>query len=133
MKKLSVAVLLSGREQFSVYYGGALARWTYEVYSRLRDEIDVKVFGAPVPGLLQVLRHQPSQNAYYIAHTNGRSCRQDRHYQSSCPHHSTVLRNPPIKSDEHQGNDRDSEARKTPAGPVGIVIRIQTEHEWYHE
>jgi len=47
MRKLSVAVLLSGGEQFSVYYGGALARWTYEVYSRLNDQIDVSVFGFP--------------------------------------------------------------------------------------
>ena len=47
MSKLSIAVLLSGREQFSVYYGGALARWTYEVYSRLQDHIDIKVFGFP--------------------------------------------------------------------------------------
>jgi spore coat protein SA len=43
----SVAVLLSGREKFSAYYGGALARWTYEVYSRIADEIDVTVFGFP--------------------------------------------------------------------------------------
>jgi spore coat protein SA len=47
MSKLSIAVLLSGREQFSVYYGGALARWTYEVYSRLLDQVDVKVLGFP--------------------------------------------------------------------------------------
>ena len=47
MSKLSIAVLLSGREQFSVYYGGALARWTYEVYSRLQDYVDVKVLGFP--------------------------------------------------------------------------------------
>jgi hypothetical protein len=47
MSKLSVAVLLSGREQFSVYYGGAIARWTYEVYSRLGDHVDVKVYGFP--------------------------------------------------------------------------------------
>ena len=47
--KPSVAVLLSSREQFSPYYGGALARWTYEVYSRLRDRIDVTVFGFPTP------------------------------------------------------------------------------------
>ena len=46
-QKLSVAVLLSGREKFSAYYGGALARWTYEVYSRLTQEIDVTVFGFP--------------------------------------------------------------------------------------
>jgi glycosyltransferase involved in cell wall biosynthesis len=45
--KLSVAVLLSSREKFSAYYGGALARWTYEVYSRLTERIDVTVFGFP--------------------------------------------------------------------------------------
>lgn len=44
---LSVAVLLSSREQFSPYYGGALARWTYEVYSRLIDRVAVRVFGFP--------------------------------------------------------------------------------------
>jgi spore coat protein SA len=43
----SVAVLLSSREKFSAYYGGALARWTYEVYSRLAGELDVTVFGYP--------------------------------------------------------------------------------------
>jgi spore coat protein SA len=43
----SVAVLLSGREKFSAYYGGALARWTYEVYSRLSEKINVTVFGFP--------------------------------------------------------------------------------------
>lgn len=43
----SVAILLSSREKFSAYYGGALARWTYEVYSRLTEEIDVTVFGFP--------------------------------------------------------------------------------------
>jgi spore coat protein SA len=46
-KPLSVAVLLSGREQFSSYFGGALARWTYEVYSRLSDRVTVTVFGFP--------------------------------------------------------------------------------------
>jgi spore coat protein SA len=44
---LRVGVLLSGREQFSPFYGGALARWTYEVYSRLRDCMDAIVFGYP--------------------------------------------------------------------------------------
>jgi glycosyltransferase involved in cell wall biosynthesis len=44
---LKVGVLLSGREQFSPYYGGALARWTYEVYCRLRHAADVTVFGYP--------------------------------------------------------------------------------------
>jgi spore coat protein SA len=44
---LKVGVLLSGREQFSPFYGGALARWTYEVYSRLRDRMEVTVLGYP--------------------------------------------------------------------------------------
>lgn len=42
-----MAVLLSGREQFSSYFGGALARWTYEVYTRLSDRVAVTVFGFP--------------------------------------------------------------------------------------
>ena len=42
-----VAVLLSGREKFGAYYGGALARWTYEVYRHLSDRVDVTVFGFP--------------------------------------------------------------------------------------
>lgn len=46
-EKLSVAVLLSGREKFGAYYGGALARWTYEVYRHLTDKVAVKVFGFP--------------------------------------------------------------------------------------
>src|SRR5580700_7587651 len=46
-RKLTVAVLLSGREKFGPYYGGACARWTYEVYSRLGSHIDVTVFGYP--------------------------------------------------------------------------------------
>jgi spore coat protein SA len=61
MKKLSVAVMLSGREQFSVYYGGALARWTYEVYSRLKDQMDVTVFGFPTsPADVYPLAHDSS-------------------------------------------------------------------------
>ena len=61
MSKLSIAVLLSGREQFSVYYGGALARWTYEVYSRLQDQVDVKVFGFPTdPESAYPLSHESS-------------------------------------------------------------------------
>jgi len=61
MKKLSVAVLLSGREQFSVYYGGALARWTYEVYSRLQEHIEAGVFGFPTdPETAYHLRHESS-------------------------------------------------------------------------
>ncbi len=62
MRKLSVAVLLSGREQFSVYYGGALARWTYEVYSRLQEQVDVKVFGFPTD----------PETAYPLAHESSR-------------------------------------------------------------
>ncbi len=61
MTRLSVAVLLSGREQFSVYYGGALARWTYEVYSRLQDRIAVSVFGFPTdPKSAYSLKHESS-------------------------------------------------------------------------
>lgn len=44
---LSVGILLSGREKFGPFYGGALARWTYEVYSRLTDRLDTTVFGFP--------------------------------------------------------------------------------------
>src|SRR6266498_4983342 len=47
MSKLSIAVLLSGRKQFSVYYGGAVSRWTYEIYSRLGNQVDVTVYGFP--------------------------------------------------------------------------------------
>ena len=58
---LKVGVLLSGREQFSPYYGGALARWTFEVYSRLRHHIDVTVFGYPTaPDQIYDLRHRTS-------------------------------------------------------------------------
>jgi spore coat protein SA len=59
--RLSVAVLLSGREQFSFYYGGALARWTYEVYSRLQSSVDVTVFGFPTdPKTIYTLPHKSS-------------------------------------------------------------------------
>src|SRR6202140_5980394 len=44
---LRVGVLLSGREQFSPFYGGAVARWTFEVYSRLTNRGEVRVFGFP--------------------------------------------------------------------------------------
>jgi spore coat protein SA len=43
----SVAVLIPDRVQFSAYYGGALARWTYEVYKRLEEDLRVTVFGFP--------------------------------------------------------------------------------------
>ena len=59
--KLSVAVLLSGREQFSPYYGGALARWSYEVYSRLHEQLDAVVLGYPTAKTdLYPFRHQTS-------------------------------------------------------------------------
>jgi spore coat protein SA len=61
-KRRSVAVLLSGREQFSSYFGGAVARWTYEVYSRISDQFAVKVFGFPTDTKsLYPLPHQTSQ------------------------------------------------------------------------
>ena len=59
--KPSVAVLLSGGEQFSPYYGGALARWTYEVYSRLREQFDAVVLGYPTaPSDLYSFPHRTS-------------------------------------------------------------------------
>lgn len=60
-RRPSVAVLLSSGEKFSAYYGGALARWTYEVYSRLTQEIDVTIFGFPTRGEdIYPLPHQSS-------------------------------------------------------------------------
>src|SRR5215472_14125028 len=59
--RLSVAVLLSSREQFSPYYGGALARWTYEVCSRLTERLAVTTFGYPTAERdLYPLPHQTS-------------------------------------------------------------------------
>jgi spore coat protein SA len=59
--RMTVAVLLSSREKFSAYFGGALARWTYEVYSRLRGSFDVTVFGYPTASEdLYPLRHATS-------------------------------------------------------------------------
>jgi spore coat protein SA len=46
-KQLTVAVLLSSGEQFSAFFGGALARWTYEVYRCLEARVQVQVFGYP--------------------------------------------------------------------------------------
>jgi spore coat protein SA len=46
-EKLSVAVLLSGREKFSPFFGGALARWTHEIYSQLSGQVQATVFGFP--------------------------------------------------------------------------------------
>ena len=61
VQRMTVAVLLSSREKFSAYYGGALARWTYEVYSRLGSLLEVTVFGYPTaPDDLYPLRHATS-------------------------------------------------------------------------
>ncbi len=62
-----VGVLLSSREQFSPVYGGALARWTYEIYSRLRNRVECTVFGYPTS----------TENRYDLSHqTSGvwRAC-----------------------------------------------------------
>lgn len=60
-QKLTVAVLLSSREKFSPYFGGALARWTYEVYRRLDPGCEVTVFGYPTADPdLYPLRHATS-------------------------------------------------------------------------
>lgn len=44
---IKTAVLLTGKEQFSPYYGGAVARWTYETYSRLPAWVQPTIFGVP--------------------------------------------------------------------------------------
>lgn len=57
-----IAVLLSGREQFSSHYGGAVARWTYEVYSRLQDRLSATVFAFPTDkSTAYPLRHESSR------------------------------------------------------------------------
>lgn len=59
---LSIGVLLSSGEQFSPYYGGALARWTYEVYSRTPKRIAATVFGFPTARRdVYPLAHQTSR------------------------------------------------------------------------
>jgi spore coat protein SA len=59
--RASVAVLLSSGERFGPYFGGALARWTYEVYRCLTGQIEVEVFGFPTaPGDQYPLPHQTS-------------------------------------------------------------------------
>jgi glycosyltransferase involved in cell wall biosynthesis len=63
-KRPSVAVLLSGRERFSPYYGGAVARWTYEVYSRLSEQFSVTVFGYPTPSQDLYPLHQESSQVW---------------------------------------------------------------------
>jgi spore coat protein SA len=60
-RMLKVGVLLSGREKFSPFYGGALARWTYEVYSRLQDQMEVTVFGFPTSA--EQLYHLPHRTS----------------------------------------------------------------------
>jgi spore coat protein SA len=66
-RNLTVAVLLCGREKFSTYFGGALARWTYEVYSRLKSTVDVTVFGFPTA--TQDLYSLP-----HVTHSAWRAC-----------------------------------------------------------
>jgi spore coat protein SA len=66
--KLRVAVLLSGRAQFSICFGGALVRWTYEIYNHLRPWVAVMVFGFPTD----------SATAYPMPHTTSgwsKACR----------------------------------------------------------
>jgi len=58
---MRVAVLLSGRAQFSVYFGGAMVRWTYEVYRHLQPDVEVVVFGFPTdPGTKYPMPHESS-------------------------------------------------------------------------
>ena len=60
-ERLSVAVLLSSGELFGPFFGGALARWTYEVYRHLEAQLDVQVFGFPTAtGDRYPLPHQTS-------------------------------------------------------------------------
>lgn len=47
MRQIRVAAVLSGKEKFSPYYGGAIARWTYEVYSRTPNWLVPTVVGFP--------------------------------------------------------------------------------------
>ena len=62
LRKLRVAVLLSDHSQFSVYFGGALVRWTYEVYRHLRSKLDVVTFGFPTdPNTIYPLPHETSR------------------------------------------------------------------------
>ena len=44
---IGLAAAMAATPLLSDQYGGALARWTYEVYSRLTNSVDVRVFGAP--------------------------------------------------------------------------------------
>lgn len=44
--RFPVAVLLPNGESFSPYFGGALARWTYEIFWRLQNTFDTTVFGS---------------------------------------------------------------------------------------
>lgn len=62
-QRATVGVLLSGGEKFSPYFGGALARWSYEVYRRTQDVFDAKVFGFPTK----------SQDLYPFPHASSRA------------------------------------------------------------
>lgn len=45
--RLKVAVYLPASEKFSPRFGGALATWTYRIYSRLQSDFDIYVVGVP--------------------------------------------------------------------------------------
>lgn len=69
--RVSVAVLLSGREQFSSYYGGAVARWTYEGYIRLlcqsaRAAADLEQGTRPAKGCVQAIHVDRRNEAYFV-------------------------------------------------------------------
>ena len=64
IRRPAVGVLLSSGERFGPYFGGALARWTYEVYRCLVEQFEVQVFGFPTaPEDRYSLPHQTSRVA----------------------------------------------------------------------
>ena len=65
-----VAVLLSGREQFSSRYGGAVARWTYEVYRRC-ERVEPTVFCFPTDALTAYSLPHESSWAWVASTTIG--------------------------------------------------------------
>lgn len=58
---MRIGVLLSGGEPFSPYYGGAIARWAYEIYRRFPSSARATVFGAPTP----------DRDRYALPHASG--------------------------------------------------------------
>ncbi len=60
--RIRIGVLLAGGEKFGPYFGGAVARWTYEVYRRMPGHFEVTVLGHPTPtGDRYDLRHEASR------------------------------------------------------------------------